>query len=138
MKKITVETTLTSPIEKVWDCWTLPKHITQWNFASDNWCCPEASNDLKVGGKFNWRMESKDGVMGFDFEGIYQKITQFECISYKMPDGRLVEIEFLKKGNEILVRETFDMENMHSEEQQRAGWQAILENFKKHAETIDD
>ena len=135
MDRITVKTSVQGDIDKVWNYWTKPEHITNWNFASDEWCCPSAKNDLKANGTFSWRMEAKDGSMGFDFEGTYEKIVDKELISYKMADGRKVEIEFTQNGNEIQISETFDAEGTNSVEQQRTGWQAILENFKKYTES---
>ncbi len=135
MDRITVKTSILADIEKVWDSWTKPEHIMHWNFATDEWYCPKAENNLKPNEKFSWRMEAKDGSMGFDFEGTYDKIVEKELISYKMSDGRKVDIEFTQSGNEIQVSETFDAEGTNSDEQQRSGWQAILGNFKKYVES---
>ncbi|MCF7561093.1 SRPBCC family protein [Sabulilitoribacter multivorans] len=132
---ITVETTIKAPIEKVWEFWTKPEHITNWNFASDDWCCPSATNDLRPDGKFVWRMEAKDGSMGFDFNGIYNQIEKHKFISYTMEDGRNVEIEFKAEGDNIKLTESFEPETTNPVEMQRAGWQAILENFKKLVES---
>lgn len=132
---ITVKTSVNADIDKVWNYWTKPEHIINWNFATDEWCCPKAENDLKPYGKFSWRMEAKDGSVGFDFTGIYDKVIEMELITYKMSDGRLVEIDFSENGNEVTVKETFDVEGTNLDEQQRAGWQAILENFKKYVES---
>ncbi len=137
LKPITIHTIIQSDINKVWEYWTNPEHITQWNFATEEWCYPHAENDLRPSGKFSWRMEAKDGSMGFDFTGVYEKISEKELITYIMADGREVRIEFLESGNEITLRETFDAEGSNSDEQQRAGWQAILGNFKKYVETDD-
>ncbi len=135
LKPITVQTTISAHIDKVWNCWTKREHIINWNFASEAWCCPKAENDLKPNGNFSWRMEAKDGSMGFDFNGNYGSIVEKKLITYTMDDGRGVTIEFSEKGNEVTIRETFDAEGTHSDEQQRAGWQAILENFKKYVES---
>lgn len=132
---ITVKTEIEAPIEKVWECWTDPKHITNWNFATDEWYCPTAKNDLKEGGEFVWRMEAKDGSMGFDFTGTYQQIENEKSISYKMSDGRKVEISFSNEGNKVKLTESFEAEGTNADEQQRAGWQAILGNFKKYVES---
>ena len=134
MNKIKVSTSVKASLQTVWEYWTNPKHITNWNFASDDWCCPVAENNLEPNGTFSWRMEAKDGSMGFDFKGIYDQIVENKLISYKMDDGRNVDIEFIQKENEVVVTETFDAEGTHSDEQQRAGWQAILENFRKYVE----
>ncbi|MBU2950544.1 SRPBCC domain-containing protein [Tamlana agarivorans] len=134
MKIITVQTTVKAEIDRVWDCWTKPEHILNWNFASDTWCCPKADNDLKPNGQFSWRMEAKDGSMGFDFTGTYVNIIKKELITYKMADGRFVKITFSENEDEIMISETFDAEGTHADEQQRTGWQAIIENFKKYVE----
>ncbi|WP_424493264.1 SRPBCC family protein [Salinimicrobium sp. GXAS 041] len=132
---IAVQTTVKADINKVWEFWTKPEHIKNWNFATDDWCCPKAENDLKPKGKFSWRMEAKDESMGFDFTGEYEKIIEKELITYKMSDGRLVKIKFSENENEVTISETFEAEGTNSNEQQRAGWQAILENFKKYVES---
>ncbi|MBT2700631.1 SRPBCC family protein [Bacillus sp. ISL-40] len=133
-EKITVKATVHAPVEKVWGYWTEPNHITKWNNASDDWHTPIAENDLTVGGKFLTRMEAKDGSFGFDFGGIYDEVKLNEAISYTMGDGRKVDITFKGRGNETQVIETFDAETTNSIEMQQAGWQAILDNFKKYSE----
>jgi uncharacterized protein YndB with AHSA1/START domain len=132
--KITVKTTVHAPVEKVWEYWTEPEHITKWNNASDDWHTPIAENDLTVGGKFHTRMEAKDGSFGFDFGGIYDEVKLNEIISYTLGDGRNVTITFKGQGDETEVIETFDAETTNSIEMQQAGWQAILDNFKKYVE----
>jgi uncharacterized protein YndB with AHSA1/START domain len=135
-QKIKVEATITATISKVWDYWTLPQHITNWNFASADWHCPKATNDIKTGGKFSFTMAAKDGSMSFDFEGIYDEVKENQRIAYSLADGRKVEIDFTDLGdNKVNVIEVFDGENTHSAEMQKAGWQAILNNFKKYVET---
>ncbi len=134
MGKITVTANVSAPVEKVWDCWTLPQHVIKWNNASDDWHTPHAQNDLRVGGKFLSRMESKDGSMGFDFEGLYTAVIKHKLIEYVMPDGRRVSVSFNPDGNETEIIETFDAENVNSDERQRSGWQSILDNFKSYAE----
>ena len=131
---ITVQATIQAPVEKVWDCWTNPKHIVQWNAASDDWHTPKAENDLRTGGKFTSRMEAKDGSMGFDFEGVYDEVKTNERIVYTIGDGRQVQIAFDSNGNETTVTERFEAENTHTIEQQQFGWQSILSNFKKYVE----
>jgi uncharacterized protein YndB with AHSA1/START domain len=131
-KKIIVETTVQAPVEKVWEYWTEPTHITKWNTASEEWHTPFAENDLQVGGKFLSRMEAKDGSFGFDFGGVYDDVRLNEGIAYTLEDGRKVTINFIRQGNETKVIETFDAENTNPIEMQEAGWQAILDNFKKY------
>jgi len=132
---ITVQVTVQAPVEKVWKCWTLPEHVTRWNFASPDWCSPNAENDLRAGGKFSYRMEARDGSVGFDFYGFYEEVTPGELITYTMGDGRRVRIEFTGQGNETRVVESFEAEDTNSLELQQFGWQSILDNFKKHAES---
>jgi len=133
---IRVEAGIHAPLEKVWKFWTLPEHITKWNSASDDWHTPRAENDLRTGGKFLTRMEAKDGSFGFDFGGVYDQVITHELIAYTMGDGRKVKVDFSSNGKETRVIETFDPESENSHELQRDGWQAILNNFKKYAETI--
>lgn len=132
-KQITVDTTINAPIDKIWKYWTEPEHITKWCFASDDWCVPNATNDLRIGGKFTTRMEEVGGAKGFDFSGIYTVVEKNKEIEYIIDgDNRKVHISFLKQDNGYKITETFDAEDENSLELQKAGWQAILENFKKH------
>lgn len=131
---ITVETLVHAPIDKVWEFWTKPEHITKWNNASEDWHTTRAENDLQIGGKFLSRMEAKDGSFGFDFEGIYDEVLTNEKISYTILDERKVTITFLPTENGVQVTETFEAETMNTLELQKMGWQAILNNFKKYVE----
>jgi len=133
--RITVETTLNVPVQKVWEFWTSPKHITQWNHASDDWHSPRAENNLKVGGTFSARMEAKDGSAGFDFGGVYTQVKTNELIAFTMDDGREVKVSFIRDGNKTRIVETFDAESTNSIEMQRGGWQSIMDNFRKYAES---
>jgi len=119
--RITVETTLNVPVQKVWEFWTSPKHITQWNHASDDWHSPRAENNLKVGGTFSARMEAKDGSAGFDFGGVYTQVKTNELIAFTMDDGREVKVSFIRDGNKTRIVETFDAESTNSIEMQRGG-----------------
>jgi uncharacterized protein YndB with AHSA1/START domain len=132
---ITAENTIGAPVEKVWETWTKPEHITQWNHASDDWHSPRSENDLRVGGNFVARMEAKDGSVGFDFAGVYDAVRINEYIEYTMGDGRKVQVTFTPEGKKTKVVERFEAENTHSVELQKGGWQAILDNFKKYTET---
>jgi len=134
LTKITVEATIAAATDKVWNYWTKPEHITHWNFASDEWQCPRAENDLRVGGKYLARMEAKDGSFGFDFEAIYDEVIDQKKITYTMTDGRQATTTFEDLGGATKVTTTFDAEGEHDAEMQRAGWQAILDNFKKYTE----
>src|SRR6266498_2810320 len=131
---ITVENTISALVEKVWDYWTKPEHITKWSNASDDWHTPWAKNDLRVGGNFVSRMEAKDGSTGFDFGGVYDVVKFLEYIEYSIDDGRKVKVRFTPGGNITKVVENFEAENTHSVEMQKGGWQAILDNFKKYTE----
>ena len=132
--KVTIETTVKAPINKVWSAWTSPEDIKQWNAASDDWHTTQASVDLREGGAFSSRMEAKDGSFGFDFAGIYTKLIPNELLEFTFGD-RVAKVEFLNGENGVMVRETFDAETEHPIEMQRQGWQAILNNFAKHVES---
>jgi len=133
-QKITIQDIIQADRTKVWDCWTNPEHIIHWNFASPDWQCPEASNDLQVGGKYFARMEAKDGSFGFDFRAIYTEVEILAKLTYLLEDNRQVTTTFDEQGNSTVVSTIFDAETQNSLEMQRAGWQAILTNFKKYAE----
>jgi uncharacterized protein YndB with AHSA1/START domain len=134
--EITVSTLVHAPLEHTWNAWTQPEHITQWNFASDDWHCPSAENDLRVGGLFSSRMAAKDGSVAFDFGGTHTEVRPLEHIASKMGDGRTFSVSFQTvSSGQTQVTETFEAENTNSLEMQRAGWQAILESFKRHAES---
>lgn len=135
-KKITVSVSIKAPVEKVWETWTNPVHIERWNRATDEWHTPKATNDLRVGGKFIWRMEAKDGSAGFDFTGEYTALTPHRLIEYVLEDGRKVSIQFIETNGETQVTEIFEAEAIHPAELQQAGWQAILNNFKTHTEAF--
>lgn len=134
--KITVTATINAPVAKVWEYWNAPEHIVKWNAASDDWHSPRSANDLRPGGKFETRMEAKDGSFGFDFGGVYDEVEEHELIAYTMGDGRTVRVIFSASGNTTTVTETFDAEDTHSIEMQQGGWQAILDNFKKYTEAL--
>jgi uncharacterized protein YndB with AHSA1/START domain len=133
---ITISTLVNLPIEIVWKVWIKPVHIKNWNNASSDWFTPFVKNSLKVGGKFNYRMEARDGSFGFDFEGTYKKIETEKLIEYVLADERNVSINFDKEGNSIRVTETFEPEQENSIESQTIGWQSILDNFKSYAEGL--
>ena len=134
-KAITVQATINTSVENAWKQFNDPKAIIVWATGHPDWHTPSSENDLRVGGKFKTRMEAKDGSMGFDFEGTYTTVEENKLIEYTMADGRKVKVSFESAGNGVVVTETFDPENMNSEEMQRAGWQGILDNFKAYAET---
>lgn len=134
--EITVKTTLSLPVSKVWEYWNTPEHITQWCQASSEWHAPYSENDLRVGGTFKTTMAAKDGSMSFDFEGVYDTVKPQEEITYTMGDGRKARILFTDQGKETLLVETFEAEDMNPLDMQQAGWQAILDNFKRYAEAL--
>lgn len=131
---ITVSATVNAAVNKVWEFWSEPAHITQWTNASDDWHAPYADNDLRKDGKFKTTMAAKDGSMSFDFEGIYSNVVVNELIEYGMADGRKVSVQFKGNGDTTEIIETFDAENTNPVEMQKEGWQAILNNFKKYVE----
>ncbi|MDD1537445.1 MULTISPECIES: SRPBCC family protein [unclassified Bradyrhizobium] len=131
--RITVETSVAAPIDQVWQAYTTPADIVKWNTASDDWHTTRATVDLREGGAFSSRMEAKDGSMGFDFAGTYTGIVEHKRIEYAFGD-RKAEVEFVPGAKGVVVRIVFDGETTHSEEQQRSGWQAILDNFARYVE----
>jgi uncharacterized protein YndB with AHSA1/START domain len=132
---ITVETLVNAPVEKVWQYWTEPAHIMQWNNASPDWHTTHATNNLYEGGSFVSRMEAKDGSMGFDFGGVYTNVQLHKVINYTMGDSRRVFVTFEPQGTATRIIETFEAETTHTLELQQAGWQAILNNFKQYVQT---
>jgi uncharacterized protein YndB with AHSA1/START domain len=133
--KITIATTIRAPMKAVWDAWNTPADIGRWNAASDDWHTTRSTVDLREGGAFLSRMEAKDGSEGFDFEGTYTRIVPHGVIEYRMSDGREVRNEFVERGGAVSVTVTFDAERENPAEMQRAGWQAILDNFRRYVET---
>ena len=131
--KITVQTTVRAPIDKVWKAYTSPEDIVQWNAASDDWHTTKASVDLRAGGRFSSRMEAKDGSFGFDFEGTYTNVVPNSLLEYTFGD-RKGRVEFNEGDGGVTVRVSFDSEETHSVEQQREGWQSILNRFQRHVE----
>jgi uncharacterized protein YndB with AHSA1/START domain len=133
---ITVHATVQAPLSKVWNAWTAPEHITKWCQASDEWHAPYADNDVRNGGKFKTTMAAKDGSFSFDFEGVYDNVEQNRKLEYTITDGRKVSIAFKDNGSSTEITEAFEAESTNPLEMQRAGWQAILDNFKKYTESI--
>ena len=133
---ITVSKVVNVPVRKVWESWTAPQHIVQWNNASPDWHTPFAENDLRTGGRFKSTMAAKDGSHSFDFEGTYTNIELLRVIEYVMDDGRDVRVTFDAQGEVTLVTETFDADPTHPADMQQAGWQSILDNFKKYTEAL--
>lgn len=133
--KITVETIVDAPIERVWHAWNDPEAIKQWNAAQDDWHTTRSTVDLRDGGRFVSRMEARDGSTGFDFGGTYTRVLSHKLIEYRMDDGREVKVEFSNAGEGVAVKETFEAETENSPELQRQGWQAILDNFRRHVES---
>jgi uncharacterized protein YndB with AHSA1/START domain len=129
--KITVSTLVTAPIAQVWRAYNSPEDIKAWNTASPDWHTTASAVDLRVGGRFSSRMEAKDGSFGFDFAGEYTKVVPPTLLEYSF-GGRVATVEFSDGVSGVTVKVTFDGESTHSEEQQRAGWQAILDNFARH------
>lgn len=132
--KLTVQVSIDATLETVWNKWNDPNEITKWYNASEDWHTPKAENDLKVGGKFNYRMEAKDGSFGFDFWGTYTEIMPQQRIEISLGDDRKVSVTFESLNGKTIVTEKFDPESVNPKELQSQGWQAILNNFKKHVE----
>ncbi|MCF8238618.1 MAG: SRPBCC domain-containing protein [Saprospiraceae bacterium] len=136
-KKILVSTTIQSPIEKVWMCWTTPEHIMKWNAAADEWHCPTATNDLRAGGRFVYHMAARDESMGFNFCGTYDVVTRPNRLKYTLDDDRKVTVNFSEEDGITTVTEEFEAEATNSLELQQTGWQAILDRFKHLVESQD-
>ena len=134
-QQITISTNVDATIDRVWQAYTTPTDIMQWNFASDDWCCPSAEADLRVGGKHNARMEAKDGSFGFNFEAVYEEVEPERVLTLAMTDGRKARTTFETAGSRTKVTTTFDAEAENPIDMQRDGWQAILDNFKAHVES---
>ncbi len=132
--KTTVTARIRAPLARVWAYWTLPEHVRQWNSASDDWHTPTATSDLRPGGTFVYRMESRDGKAGFDFSGVYETVEAMRALSYRLEDDRRVTVGFQEADGEVVVTETFDTEQPNTAERQREGWQAILDHFKRYVE----
>ncbi|WP_337968560.1 SRPBCC domain-containing protein [uncultured Flavobacterium sp.] len=136
-KMIKVQNLINAPIEKVWELWTLPEHIKNWNIPFANWHTPFAENDLKVNGKFKFTMASKDGKEGFDFEGIYTKVEKFSLIEYQLLDNRIANVRFENLGSETKLTETFEPEATISEEMQEQFCQSVVLKFKEYVENFE-
>jgi uncharacterized protein YndB with AHSA1/START domain len=134
MKPITITSFINAPLSKVWECWTVEAHIEKWNFASTEWHCPDAKNNLIKGGEFHYTMAAKDNSMSFDFWGTYQEIIFEKRIEIVLGDGRKVTVDFEETENGVQLTEIFDPENENPIDLQRTGWQLILDNFKTYTE----
>lgn len=133
---LSISARIKAPLQTVWDAFTQPAHIVNWNFASPDWHCPEAENDLRPGGTFRSRMAAKDGSFAFDFGGVYDEVQLHSHYSYTLGDGRKVQVRFTEEDGSTWVRSEFEPENQHDPEFQKAGWQAILNNFAAYAENL--
>lgn len=132
---ITVSVLVHTTAERAWDAFTNPTAITQWNFASAEWHCPKAQNELTVGGTFSYRMEARDGSFGFDFAGTFIALTPAKHLRFSMGEDREVDVTFEAEGAGTRVSQSFTPEATHSLEEQRSGWQAIMDNYKAYAES---
>ena len=136
MTTISISAIAKASKQKTWDAYTAPEHIVNWNFASPDWCCPSASNDLQVGGKNSSRMEAKDGSFGFDFYGVYEAMDLGNGYVNRLGDGRRVEVRLVEEGNETRIEIDFEAEEENTLELQQMGWQAILNNFVGYVESL--
>jgi uncharacterized protein YndB with AHSA1/START domain len=134
MEQVEGQSIIKAPLNQVWECWTLPEHIVNWNFASPDWHCPKAENNLHVGGEFHYVMEAKDGSFNFDFWGTYITIEERKHLEIRIGDGRSMSVAFESLENETLIKERFDPETINAVELQKTGWQMILNNFKAYVE----
>jgi uncharacterized protein YndB with AHSA1/START domain len=134
MHPITVKAIIKAPLKIVWEYWTQPEHIMQWNNASPDWHCPAATNDLKVDGEFHYIMAAKDGSVQFDFWGTYVKVKPCQALDIYLGDGRHLEVFFALQEDAVLLTEIFEPEEVNPLEMQEAGWQSILNNFKMYVE----
>lgn len=132
--KITVDTLANTDLATAWTAYNTPADITRWNQASPDWHSPRSEVDLREGGRFTTRMEAKDGSAGFDFGGVYTKVVPNETVAYRMDDGREATVRFAEEPEGVRIRVEFDAEGTHSIEQQRDGWQAILDSFGRYVE----
>jgi uncharacterized protein YndB with AHSA1/START domain len=132
-KELLISCLIPEEVAQVWECYSNPKHVVHWNAAHESWTCPKAENDLKPGGRFNYRMEAKDGSFGFDFTGVYNEIALHEVMNYTLDDGRKVRVKFVPlAGKETQIEIVFEAESENSLELQQQGWQAILDNFRNY------
>lgn len=134
--KISIETSVRAELEQVWLSYTLPEHIVNWNFANNEWACPKAYNNLRVGGTFDYRMESKDSKAGFDYQGTYTEVIRTKLISYQLSDERRVSVMFEQLEEAVRVVQRFDAEEKADKDVQRKSWQAILDRFKLYTESL--
>lgn len=133
-KTITIDCKVKCTIQNVWNSYTEPQHIVNWNFASKDWHCPKAENDLKVGGTYYARMEAKDGSFGFNFKAIYDEVHSQQKLTYTLEDGRKVTTLFEPMDDAVKGTTNFEVESQNPIDKQKAGWQAILNNFKNYTE----
>lgn len=134
MESIKIKITISAPLTKVWEYYTIAEHIMKWNFASNDWECPKATITLEQGKKFNYTMAAKDKSMQFDFGGTFTKIVPHKVIEYDLEDKRTVSTTFNKEEDKVIITQVFDAEESNSTEMQKQGWMCILENFRKHCE----
>jgi len=134
---VTVSVLVQATAERAWKAFTSPESITQWNFASPDWHCPRAESDLREGGAFSYRMEARDGSFGFDFAGRFLKVSPPMELRYSLGPEREVVVRLNPEGKQTRVSQSFTPEATHPLEQQQAGWQSILDNYKKHVEATN-
>lgn len=135
-RQITVETHVAAPPDRAWRAFTTPAAITEWNFATPDWCCPSAEVDLRVGGAYSARMVARDGSMGFDFAGTYDEVEPERALTLRLLDGRYARTTFETEAGGTRVRTVFDPESENPAEMQRDGWQAILDNYAAYVRRI--
>lgn len=131
---ITVSVIVNADAPTAWRAFTDPQAVTQWNFASPDWACPRATNDLRAGGRLNYRMEARDGSMGFDYEGEIVEVVEPRLLRYRLGPEREVVAVFEPVGGQTVVSHSFTPETTFPVERQQAGWQAILDHYKAYVE----
>lgn len=134
---VTITATVKVSTAKAWQVWNAPEHIMNWNFASDDWHCPAAKSDLRTGGTFSATMAAKDGSMSFEFGGVYDVVEPEKHLAYTMGDGRKVDVVFESSAEGTVITESFEAESVHPVDLQKAGWQAILNNYVSYAESLN-
>lgn len=136
MSFITVSAAVVAPIDTTWNCWVQPQHVMHWNQASDDWHCPQAISDFKEGAEFHYTMAAKDNSFSFDFWGTFLVIEPHRQIEIQLGDGRAMKVIFEENNGVTNITEMFEPESMNPAEMQQAGWQMILNNFKKYVENL--
>jgi uncharacterized protein YndB with AHSA1/START domain len=133
---ISVSTTVDVPRSETWHYYTEAEHVINWNFASEDWHCPAARNDLREGGTFAITMASKDGNMEVELEGTYEEIKPEQHIAYTLENGNKVTVDFKDQDDGTRVDIRFEPDPDEDHDSQRDQWEGILGNFRQYAERM--